>query len=91
MPHRRFAHLETYIGVALLLITVLGFLFLILTSLPTGKQVAEVANPLPPIPRDLFSSDNKLNQAIRALHSPSGVPVTVNPGELGRGNVFENP
>lgn len=82
--------LETYIGIALLLISVLGFVFMILTSLPTTKQVGAEANPLPEIPRDLFSSSNELNNAIRSLHTPSGVPVTVSPGNLGRSNVFEN-
>lgn len=90
--HKQFTgRLETYIGIAMLLIAVLGFLFSILTSLPTDKQVKEVAKPLPEIPRDLFSSSNELNKTIQGLHSPSGVPVTVNPSELGRSNIFENP
>ncbi|MEK7202519.1 MAG: hypothetical protein AAB669_03280 [Patescibacteria group bacterium] len=91
MRGRFTGRLETYIGIAMLLIAVLGFLFSILTSLPTDKQVGEVAKPLPEIPRDLFSSSNELNIAIQGLHSPGGVPVTVNPSELGRSNIFENP
>lgn len=83
--------LETYIGIALLMIAVLGFLFSILTSLPNAKQVEQVARPLPEIPRDLFSSSNELNKTIQSLHAPSGVPVTISPTELGRSNVFENP
>ncbi len=82
--------LETYIGISLLLIAVLGFIFLILTSLPNAKQVGQVARPLPKIPRDLFSSSNELNKTIQSLRSPRGVPVTISPTELGRGNVFEN-
>ncbi len=83
--------LETYIGIALLLITVLGFLFSILTSLPNVAQVEKVSRPLPEIPRDLFSSSNELNKTIQSLHAPAGVPVTINPTDLGRSNVFENP
>jgi len=82
--------LETYIGIALLLIAVLSFVFMLLTSLPNAKQVGESSKPLPEIPRDLFSSSNELNNAIKSLHTPDGVPVTVNPGNLGRSNVFEN-
>ena len=83
--------LETYIGIALLLIAVLGFLFSILTNLPKDKQVSEVAHPLPEIPRDLFSSSNELNKVIQGLNSPGGIPVTVKSGDLGRSNIFENP
>lgn len=92
MMRGRFTNrLETYIGIALLLITVLGFLFLILTNLPTGKRVSQIAKPLPQIPRDLFSSGNDLNKMIQSLHTPNGVPVTINPADLGRNNIFENP
>lgn len=91
MRARFTSRLETYIGIALLLIAVLGFLFSILTSLPNAKQVNQVARPLQQIPRDLFSSSNELNKTIQSLHAPGGVPVTVSPTELGRSNVFENP
>lgn len=91
MRGRFTSRLETYIGIALLLIAVLGFVFSILTSLPSEKQVNEVANPLPEIPRDLFSSSNALNKTIQDLHSPGGVPVTVDPTQVGRSNIFENP
>lgn len=91
MRGRFTSRLETYIGIAMLLIAVLGFLFLILTSLPTEKEVAEVADPLPEIPRTLFSSTNELNKMVQELHSPGGVPVTIEPTQLGRSNIFENP
>ncbi|MCR4307811.1 MAG: hypothetical protein NUV80_04560, partial [Candidatus Berkelbacteria bacterium] len=83
--------LETYIGIAMLLIAVLGFLFSILASLPKEEQISQAAHPLPQIPRDMFSSSNELNKMIQGLHSPSGVPVTINPTDLGRSNIFENP
>lgn len=83
--------LETYVGIALLLVAVLGFLFMILTSLPNQTQVSQIAKPLKQIPRDLFSSQNDLNKMIQGLNTPNGVPVTVDPSTLGRTNVFENP
>lgn len=89
--HSKFTNkLETYIGLSLLLIAVLGFIFSVLTSLPKKEQVDEVARPLQEIPRDLFSSENPLNKAVGALSTPSGVPVTVDPGNLGKSNVFSN-
>lgn len=91
MRPRFTARLETYIGISLLLIAVIGFLFAILTSLPSEREVNQVAKPLRQIPRDLFSSDNELNKMIQTLHSPDGVPITINPSDLGRSNVFENP
>ena len=91
MRGRFTSRLETYIGIAMLLIAVLGFLFSILTSLPSEKEVSKVAHPLPEIPRTLFSSSNELNKMVQELHSPGGVPVTINPTELGRSNIFENP
>jgi len=91
MRHGFTSRLETYIGVALLLIAIVGFIFSILTSLPTKTKVDAAASPLKEIPRDLFSSQNDINKLITGLNTPSGVPVTVAPGSLGRTNVFENP
>ena len=90
--HGRFTNrLETYIGIALLLIAVLGFLFSILTNLPKADQVKAVAHPLKEIPRDMFTGSNATNKIIQDLDSPKGIPVTVSPGDLGRSNIFENP
>ena len=89
--HSRFtSRLETYIGVALLLIAVLGFVFSVLANLPRDEQVKSIAKPLKEIPRDLFSSQNELNKMIGGLNTPSGVPVTVDPTQLGKNNAFGN-
>jgi len=91
MRHGFTNKLETYVGIALLMIAVLGFIFSILTNLPKEAQVSQIAHPLKVIPRDLFSSQNEINKTITGLNTPGGVPVTVSPGALGRGNVFQNP
>lgn len=88
MPSRFTNRLETYIGIALLLIAVLGFVFSVLVSLPRDEQVKSVAKPLKEIPRDLFSSQNELNKMIGGLSTPGGVPVTVDPTQLGKNNAF---
>jgi hypothetical protein len=82
--------LETFIGIGLLLVAVLGFIFSLITGLPNQDQVKAQAKPIPEIPRDFFSSDNPVANKIRELNVPAGVPVTVDPGNLGRTNVFEN-
>ena len=90
MQGRFTSKLETYIGIALLLLAVLGFLFSVLTSLPNKSEVAATANPLKEIPRDMFSSDNEIIQSIKKLNTPGGVPVTVNPDTLGKTSAFGN-
>lgn len=82
--------LETYVGVALLLIAVLGFIVSILLQLPKSEKVTELAKPLQVIPRDMFSSQGELNQLVQKLNTPGGVPVVVDPNSLGRSNVFQN-
>jgi hypothetical protein len=82
--------LDTIIGVGLLIITVLGFLISVIVQLPKKEQIDQVAQPLPTIPANMFSSDNELTKAVRALSKPNGVPVTVDPSTIGRTNVFEN-
>lgn len=82
--------LESVIGVGLLLIAVVGFLLSVILSLPKKDEVNKIANPLPEIPRDLFSSDNQLTNSVRLLNKPNGVPVVVNPSTIGRSNVFES-
>ncbi|MEK7171069.1 MAG: hypothetical protein AAB774_02085 [Patescibacteria group bacterium] len=88
MPSRFTSRLETYIGIGLLLVAVLGFIFSILSGLPRDAEVKAVAHPLKEIPRDLFSSSNELNKTIGGLNTPSGIPVTVSPESLGKNNVF---
>lgn len=91
MARTNISQFETYAGITLMLVAVLGFVFMILTSLPTATKVNAQAKPLKEIPRDLFSSENDINKMIRVLNTPAGVPVTVNPATLGRTNIFENP
>jgi hypothetical protein len=82
--------LESVIGVGLLLLAVIGFLLSVILGLPNREEVNANAQPLPEIPRDLFSSDNELTNSVRALTKPSGVPVVVDPSTVGRSNVFES-
>ena len=81
---------ETIIGVGLLLIVILAFLLSIIFQLPKKEQVQQQAQVLPTIPRNLFANDNELTKKVRALNTPTGVPVVVNPSTIGRTNVFEN-
>lgn len=81
--------IEGYIGLALLLLTILGFLLSLLMGLPKDAKVNVQANPLRVIPRDFFSADNEVTQKVKQLNVPSGVPVTVDPSTLGRGSVFD--
>jgi len=79
---------ETVIGLTVLMAAILGFILLILTSLPKAQEVEQRARVLKEIPRDFFSSE--ITQKIRQLDVPQGVPVEVNPGNIGRANVFES-
>lgn len=90
MPSRFSQRLETYVGIALLLVAVLGFILSILSSLPDQEAVNAKANVLEEIPRNMFDSQNPQNQLLQKLNTPSGVPVTVDPNTLGRSSVFEN-
>jgi len=90
MPSRFTERFETILGVGLLLVAVLGFILMILLSLPRADEVKNKAKILREIPQDLFSSSNPINQQINELKVPGGVPVSVDPGTLGRSNVFEN-
>lgn len=82
--------LDTIIGVGLLVVAVLGFLISVIVQLPKKEQIEQIAQPLPIIPSNMFSSDNELTKAVRSLSKPNGVPVTVDPSTIGRSNVFEN-
>jgi hypothetical protein len=82
--------LDTIVGVGLIIIAVLGFLVSVISQLPKKERIDQVAQPLPIIPADMFSSDNELTRAVRALSKPNGVPVVVDPSTIGRTNVFEN-
>jgi len=90
MQGRFTSRLESYIGIALLLLAVLGFLFSVLTALPDKTEVAAKANTLKEIPRDMFSNDNDLIKSVKKLNTPGGIPVTVNPDTLGKTSVFGN-
>ena len=91
MRHGFTNRVETYVGIALILVVIIGFVFSVLTSLPTSTKVNQQAVVLKEIPRDLFSSQNEVNKLISGLNTPAGVPVTVDPNTLGRANVFQTP
>lgn len=82
--------IQSYIGVGLVAVTLLLFLYTFFTSLPSQATVNQTARTLPAIPADLFSSSNPLNQKLSNLSVPAGVPVVVDPSSLGRPNVFQN-
>lgn len=81
--------IQTFIGLALLLITVLGFVLSLVLQLPKQNVVAERAQTLDIIPRDFFST-NATTEEIRKLSIPNGVPVNLDSNNLGRSNVFES-
>jgi len=81
---------ETFLGIGLLLVAVLGFILMIILNLPRADEVNQRAKLLKEIPEDLFSGSNPVNQQIQSLNVPNGVPVEVDPNNLGRSNVFEN-
>ncbi len=81
---------ESLIGIGLLTLAILGFILTLVLNLPKGDVVSGRAQTLPKVPTNLFASDNELTQKVQALITPPGVPVTADPANLGRGNVFEN-
>ena len=81
---------ESFIGIGILTLAILGFILTVILSLPKTEQVSSRAETLKPIPSDLFSSDNEVTKKIKALIVPTNIPVKANEANLGRGNVFEN-
>jgi len=81
--------IEGLIGLGLLIITILGFLLMLVLALPKQSQVSRVAKPLSTIPRDFFSSDNPVTGGVKKLTVPAGLPVEVNENSVGRNNVFD--
>jgi len=86
----KISQVQAYVGIGLVVVAVLAFVLTFLSVLPHSADVTVQAHPLPAIPRDLFASDNELNQAISKLTVPANTPVTVHPENLGRANAFEN-
>lgn len=80
--------LQSFIGLAVLVIAVLGFVVLLVTNLPKDDEVAARAEPLEVLPRDFFSG-NAVTEQVRKLTVPNGVPVNLDANNLGRTNVFE--
>lgn len=80
--------LQTFIGLVLLIIAVLGFILSLVLGLPRAEEVQTRANALEVIPREFFSTD-PVTQEVRKLNVPNGVPVTLDAGNIGRSNVFE--
>jgi hypothetical protein len=78
-----------FIGLALLVLAVLGFILSLVTNLPKSADVAAQAQPLEVLPRDFFSG-NQTTEEIRKLNVPNGVPVNLDANNLGRSNVFES-
>jgi len=85
-----FHQIQTFIGIGLLLLAILGFVLMILLQLPKADMVKQQANILTKVPEDLFSDSNAVNQQIRSLKVPSGVPVSPEQVNIGRSNVFES-
>lgn len=82
--------IQTLIGVALLAVAIIAFVFTLLTSLPKKEAISAEAKPLQDVPEDLFSSSNDVIQQLNKLSVPTKVPVTVDANNLGRANAFEN-
>ncbi len=82
--------LETWIGITLLVVVVVAFIFEIIVKLPKQSAVTSQAQVVPTIPRDLFSSSNPINKSVSQLNIPANLPVTVNPPDVGRDNVFKS-
>jgi hypothetical protein len=80
--------LQSMVGLALLVIAVLGFIVSLVTNLPKDTEVAAQAQPLQVLPRDFFSG-NAVAEQVRKLSVPNGVPVNLDANNLGRSNVFE--
>lgn len=80
--------LQTFVGLALLIISVLGFIVSLVSNLPKDEEVAAKATPLEILPRDFFSG-NAVTEEVRKLSVPNGVPVNLDANNLGRSNVFE--
>ncbi|HUD21146.1 MAG TPA: hypothetical protein VMQ44_03715 [Candidatus Saccharimonadales bacterium] len=80
--------LENIIGIGLLVLAIFGFILSLLLGLPSSDKVNQTAQPLQNLPEDFFASTNQLNTTIGQLKVPSGVPVTADPNNLGRSNVF---
>lgn len=80
--------IQTFVGLAVLLIAVLGFILLLVTRLPDQNEVGAQAKTLEILPRDFFSG-NAVTEEIRKLNVPSGVPVNLDANNVGRSNVFE--
>lgn len=80
--------IEGLLGLGLLVLTILGFLLMLVLALPKESQVSQVAKPLTTIPRDFFSSDNAVTGQVKKLNVPSGLPVEVNQNAQGRDDVF---
>lgn len=80
--------IQMLIGLALLILAVLGFILSLVANLPKGDEVTLQAQPLEVLPRDFFSG-NETTEAIRKLNVPNGVPVNLDANNLGRSNVFE--
>lgn len=80
--------LQSFIGLAVLIIAVLGFIVSLVANLPKSDEVAAKSNPLEVLPRDFFSG-NAVTEQVRKLSVPNGVPVNLDANNLGRTNVFE--
>jgi hypothetical protein len=82
--------LQSIIGFGLTVIVILAFILMIILNLPSKDKVNQTAKVLPNLPQDFLLDSNPLMKTIKGLNVPSGVPVQVSPGNLGRNNVFES-
>lgn len=81
--------LQTILGIGLITLSVLGFVLMVILSIPSETKIAENSKPLQNMSADFLSDSNPTIKRLNNLKVSGGVPVTVNQGNLGRGNVFE--
>ena len=89
MGNRFMDRVETFVGVGLLLLVILGFILMLISNLPTSSDVAARTHLLKAVPNDIFDGSNETNKKIRKLTVPSLVPVQLDSRNLGKSNIFQ--
>lgn len=81
--------LQSYIGIGLLLIVIIGFIFMIVRGIVVSDaEIQSRADVLPNLSSDFLTDENEVTKRINELTVPAGVPVTVSDDSVGRTNVF---
>jgi len=93
MKNEVFSKTETVVGVFVLLAVVLGFILSVVLALPKSAEVERLAAPIKKeeIDKNFFTDKNEVTQKLNQLKAPAGVPVIIDPANLGRGNAFQKP